>query len=105
MIKLLFRQLTVSWLAIPFDLPGPERLHTSPEICLQISIGIISLNDASFHFSVSTFLSYLFFQWTCLTFFVCFSERNVISFLFLKNFIYLFIFGCIGSSLLCVGFL
>ena len=39
----------------------------------------------------------------------CLSVLSVVSFavekLFLKIFIYLFIFGCVGSSFLCEGFL
>lgn len=59
----------------PSDLPGAVKLHTSPEICLQISIASISLSDAAFHFSISTAPSS---SGLVLHFFVCFSERNVI---------------------------
>ena len=49
-------------------------------------------------------LSTLHFSWTCIP-----SKQiseQLLSFLFFLNFwIYLFIFGCVGSSFLCEGFL
>ena len=49
-------------------------------------------------------LSFVIFQCPSVTLFFLLSHYYPLSFFFLNKFIYLFIFGCVGSSFLCEGF-